>query len=223
MVYTHILVSTPFPGVMLSLSLLRGGCYSKLSAFGVLHQEEHHVHVDGFTSLGILLMCLLTCFHTSLFLLWSAAQCYIQPSYIWHLFFCAGYYFFVLFSISRSALLWPTEQFIALGPPVSATAPSHHWAVFGASTSQGCYLTNLYFCTWHHYGRVIKSWWFTIQRQNKRKQISCRHLVIRKNVVTAEPYWSKAAGKSVKVQTEQTCQSSDLRSCKLSTTLMATC
>lgn len=140
-------------------------------------------------------------------------------------FFYAGHYFFVLFSISRSALLWPTlaEQFIALGPPVPATAPSHHWAVFGASTSQGCYLTNLCFCTWHHYGRVIKSWWYTIQRQNKRKQISCRHLVIRKNVVTAEPYWSKTAGRSVKVQTEQACQSSDLRSCKLSTTLMATC
>lgn len=86
MVYTHILVSTPFPGVMLSLSLLRGGWHGKLSAFGVLHQEEHHVHVDGFTSLGILLICLLTCFHTSLFLHWSAAQCYIQPYFIWHLF-----------------------------------------------------------------------------------------------------------------------------------------
>lgn len=43
---------------------------------------EHRCHIHGFTPLGLLSLCLLSRFHTSFFLLWSAAQCCVQ-TYCW--------------------------------------------------------------------------------------------------------------------------------------------
>lgn len=72
-------------------------------AFFVSHQHPHHeeelVHIDGCTSLGVLLICLLTC--TLIFLHQSSAPCHIHINYMWCL----------LYMVSTVSLFFLTSSF----------------------------------------------------------------------------------------------------------------
>lgn len=57
------------------------GCFDKPSTSGVLHQEEEHVHIDGCTSVGVVLICVLT--YTLLFPHQSSAPCHMHIDHMW--------------------------------------------------------------------------------------------------------------------------------------------
>lgn len=169
-VYTHILVSTSFPGVMLPLSLLQ--------QWVLLWQA---LSVQSPLPGGTPCSCWwfhLTCHPSYMFanMLSHLALTSLVSSSMLHPNLTHMVSFFMLDTICslchpRSAFLWLTmsEQFTALRSSVLASVPCHHSPAFGAFTPQHCCLTKPVFLHSNIIRAEISNCGGTIHRQNKGK------------------------------------------------------